>query len=284
MLTRVYLEITNVCNLRCAFCPGTARPPRFMSEAEFSLALTRLTAVTKYLYFHVMGEPLLHPSLVRFLDETRKAGMHAALTTNGVLLPRCGEAILRTGLYKISVSLHSREANHGAHWDAAAEAYFDGCFSFARRAASAGTISVLRLWNGDRADRSAQHTLNDRILERLHAYFPGDWEQTSRGLRLAPLCYLEEEEIFDWPDADAPEEHRYVRCHGTRDHIGVLADGTIVPCCLDGEGKIPLGNIFLDDVESVLASPRFTAMREGFLRGEAVEDLCRHCGYAAGKR
>lgn len=283
-LTRVYLEITNVCNLSCAFCPGTARPPRFMSEAEFSAAVEKIAPLTKYLVLHVMGEPLLHPALPRLLAIAREAGMRVALTTNGTRVPALSAMLLDARLYKASLSLHSWEANHGSALTAEARAYFDGCFSYARRAAHQGTIAALRLWNGDRADRAGQNALNAEIEALLRAHFPGEWEDTPRGTRLMPLCYLENEEIFDWPDDDAPERGGRVRCHGTRDHVGVLSDGTIVPCCLDGEGRIPLGNIFTDDLGEVLNSPRASAMREGFLRGEAVEPLCRRCGYAAMRR
>lgn len=283
MLSRVYLEITNVCNLSCAFCPKTARAPRFMSEAEFALAVEKIAPLTKYLYLHVMGEPLLHPSLPAFLRIAREAGMHVALTTNGIRVPETEQTLLDARLYKVSLSLHSWEANFGSEITDRAKAHFDGCFSFARSAAQNGTIVALRLWNGDRTDRKGQNTLNRWIEERLHSFFPDEWKETPRGTRLAPLCYLEQEEIFDWPDENAAETAGQIRCHGTRDHVGILSDGTVVPCCLDGEGRIALGNIFTDDLSAILQSPRVCAMREGFLRGEAVEPLCRRCGYAAAR-
>jgi len=283
MLTRVYLEITNVCNLSCAFCPKTARAPRFMSEAEFALAVEKIAPLTKYLYLHVMGEPLLHPSLPALLRIAREAGMHVALTTNGIRVPEMAEILLGAGLYKVSLSLHSWEANFGSTVTDRAKEHFDGCFSFAREAAHNGTIVALRLWNEDRADRTGQNSLNGWIEERLHSFFPGEWKETPRGTLLAPLCYLEHEEIFDWPDTNAAETAGQIRCFGTRDHVGILSDGTVVPCCLDGEGRIRLGNTVTDDLTALLDAPRVCAMREGFLRGEAVEDLCRRCGYAAAR-
>lgn len=281
MLTRVYLEITNVCNLACAFCPKTERDARFMSEAEFASAVEKIAPLTKYLYLHVMGEPLLHPSLPVLLQIARDAGMHTAITTNGIRLPAMADTLLKAQLYKVSLSLHSWEANFGCEITEAAQAYLDGCLTFARNASRQGTIVALRLWNGDRDDRRGQNKMNRWIEEQLHRYFPDPWKETPRGIRLAPLCYLEQETIFDWPDDQAEETEIRIHCHGTRDHVGVLSDGTVVPCCLDSEGRIALGNIFTDDLQAILDSPRVCAMREGFRRGEAVESLCRRCGYGA---
>jgi len=282
-LSRVYVEITNVCNLNCAFCPKTHRPPRMMRPAEFSAVLDKIAPLTQYLCLHLMGEPLLHPELSELLRLAHGAGMHVSLTTNGILLPKLSDALLDAKLYKTSISLHAWEANYGSVPDEAAQRYFAACFSHARAAAEAGTISVLRLWNADRTDRAGDNSLNSYILSALREYFPAPWEDTPRGIRLAPLCYLENEEIFDWPEENAPARTGQVSCRGTRDHIGILADGTVVPCCLDHEGTLALGNIFTDDVYLILESPRVRAMREGFLRGEAAEDFCRRCGYARQK-
>ena len=105
---KIYLEISNRCNLRCAFCPGTGRAPRAMSEEEFSSLLPKLRPWTDYLYFHLMGEPLCHPHLDRFLELAGRAGFKVILTTNGTLLAKRQELLLRSpGLYKVNISLHA---------------------------------------------------------------------------------------------------------------------------------------------------------------------------------
>ena len=88
MFKRMYLEITNVCNLRCAFCPGTNRPQRFMTPEEFRQLAARLRPYGTYLMLHVMGEPLLHPQLAELLDIAGALGFRVCLVTNGTLLPR----------------------------------------------------------------------------------------------------------------------------------------------------------------------------------------------------
>lgn len=275
---KAYLEITNRCNLRCAFCPGTARPPRRMSAAEFEALAARLTPWTEYLYFHLMGEPLSHPLLPQFIDRARKLGMKGVITTNGTLLPQCTEALLAAAPYKINISLHAFEANPPG---LTAVDYVENCLTFAARAADAGIITVLRLWNLDGAASGAMHAENDRILAEIHRAFPGEWTPARRGERIASRLFLEWGEKFDWPSPDAPENSGKLSCRALRDQLGVLCDGTVVPCCLDSEGRLALGNLYRQTLSEILASPRARAIRAGFEAHRCTEDLCRRCGAAA---
>ena len=276
MLNRAYVEITNVCNLACSFCPGTARPHRFMPAAEFRTVAGKLRRHTDYLYLHVMGEPLLHPALAEILSIAGELGFRVCLTTNGTLLPRAGEILLGApALHKVSVSLHSFEGN-GRRDDLAA--YLDGVLSFCRPAAEKGVICALRLWNEggeNRRNGEIEEYLSDRCGVDAAA-LPVD---SSGNRTLADHLYLESAEKFDWPDPSAPERHTQF-CHALRRQVAVLCDGTVVPCCLDGEGNIPLGNLFEAELDEILASPRARAMERGFAARRPVEELCRRCGYA----
>ena len=98
--------------------------------------------------------------------------------------------------------------------------------------------------------------------------------------RLVPGLFLESAARFDWPSPDAPEGNVQF-CHALRQQIAVLCDGTVVPCCLDGEGRMALGNLLRQELPDILNSPRARAMHEGFSRRTPSEDLCRRCGYAA---
>lgn len=273
MLKKAYLEITNVCNLLCSFCRGTARKKGFIGAADFRKAAEKLRPFTEYLYLHLMGEPLLHPQLAELLTVCEALRFKVVITTNGMLLPQKTETLLAAdALYKVSVSLHAYEGNGGAEGDALT-AYLEGVCDFAEKAAAKGVIVSLRLWNG-----GATQELNPAVLRYLNARFPKPAPHRT-GLTLAPRLYLEYGERFDWPDLAA--EERNVRfCMGLRDHVGVLYDGTVVPCCLDAEGAIPLGNLFTDDLGEILASPRAQAIYDGFSQGRAAEPLCQRCGYA----
>lgn len=269
---KVYLEISNLCNLSCSFCPGTRRPGKIMTEKEFSFVLERLLPFTDYLYFHLMGEPLLHPYLETFLRLAGEAGFKVILTTNGTLLQKKQELLLAApGLHKINISLHAFEAND---LDMPFDAYLQGCLSFGQ-AAEGKKLVVYRLWNNGGADE-----MNGRILSALHQAFPREWKQQRKGTAIGDHIFLEYGDKFDWPDLGAPEGDGKIFCYGLRDQIGVLCDGTVVPCCLDHEGDIPLGNLLEEDLQTILDRPRAKAIFQGFRCGSAPEPLCRRCGYA----
>ena len=268
--SRVYLEITNVCNLRCGFCPGTERQPQFLSPPDFARLLQKLRGHTDYLCFHLMGEPLLHPELEALLSLAEQHGYYVNITSNGTLLPQTEDVLLSAeSLHRFCISLQAWEGN-GFSWDV--NDYVNSCAAFARRASARGVLVYFRLWNGAAAG-------NETILDALRAAFPGPWERAQKNTVMARNVFLERSERFDWPDA-AGNARSGRFCRGLRDHIGVLCDGTVVPCCLDGEGALALGNLFDQDLETILRSPRAQAIYEGFTRRAPAEALCRRCGYA----
>ncbi len=269
---KIYVEISNLCNLNCKFCPGTKRPAGRMTAERFAVLLPELRPYTEYLYFHVMGEPLCHPELETFLTLAGQAGFKVILTTNGTLLAKQKDMLLSNpGLYKVNVSLHAFEANDLA---VPFGQYLDDCFSFGC-AAEGKKLVVYRLWN-----QGGDNALNDEITSRMKLHFTKPWVIEQKGTRVADRVYLEYGEKFDWPDLKADEGNGKFNCRGLRDQIGVLWDGTVTPCCLDHEGDLRLGNIFQEKLDQILDTPRALRMTEGFARGEAVEPLCRRCGYA----
>lgn len=269
---KVYLEITNRCNLQCAFCPGTRRSAGSMMQKEFSVLLQKLRPWTDYLYFHLMGEPLCHPELESYLRLAGEAGFRVILTTNGTLLPKRQTMLLQApGLHKVNISLHAFEANDLA---VPFSDYLDGCFAFGK-AAEGQKLICYRLWNqGGAAEK------NGEILTRMEQDFPKPWVQERHGIRIGERVYLQYGEKFDWPDLSAPAGDGRLFCYGLRDQIGVLCDGTVVPCCLDHEGDLALGNLLRQALSEILESPRAKAIYDGFSGRTAAEELCRRCGYA----
>ena len=271
MYNKVYVEITNICNMSCSFCHGHSRQPRRMSEAEFVHILGQLAGQTQYLYYHLMGEPLTHPLLPRFLQLAKEQGYKSIITTNGTLLKKRGNELLDAGLHKVNLSLHSFE-------DGSEELhvrYVEELAEFAKQAEARGTIVVFRLWN-----QGVDGGKNDFAMRLLREKIPGDWVENTRGIRIRGKIFLEWGERFEWPDRAAEVKGDRFFCYGMKDQFGILSDGTVVPCCLDSDGVIALGNIFEEDVATILQSERARAMVEGFRCGTASEDLCRRCGYA----
>lgn len=271
MYSRVYVEITNICNMHCSFCHGHSREKRSMTEGEYARVLQQLQGKTGYIYHHLMGEPLVHPQLPTFIRMACRAGFRPMLTTNGTLLERLGDSLLIEGLHKINISLHSFEAG-GAQ---AHERYLQSVADFAKKALDAGILISLRLWNNGCDDGK-----NADVLAFLHREFPGQWRENTRGYRIRDGLFLAWGDRFQWPDQQAQDYGNKMSCRGLGDHFGILCDGTVVPCCLDSEGTLALGNVFREELTDILASPRAKAIREGFQNQNAAEDLCRRCGYA----
>ena len=272
MITRCYLETTDVCNLNCVFCRKTTRPKRTMTLEEFDLLTSRLAGRVKFLYFHLMGEPFLHPHLPQFVEMARQKGFIPVITTNGTLLSK-REDMLEALPHKLQISLHSHEGNGKEDL----KQYIDEVMTFAKEAARRGCIIVLRLWN-----EGGHNSMNEEIIRLIANHQPRPWVERNDGWRLAENLYIESDNMFEWPDLQhesyAGEE---VFCYALRNQIGVLVDGTVVPCCLDHNGDMDLGNLYTQSLEEILASPRAHAIYQGFTNHTATEPLCQRCGYSA---
>lgn len=292
MIDRCYLEITNICNLDCIFCPKNERKKRKLSEAEFDLLTDRLKGEVRFLYFHLMGEPMLHAQLPRFVEIAKAKGFVPVLTTNGTLLSTpIAQQLLDALPYKIQISLHSQEGNEklgvrseelgvrseklGVRSEGL-ERYIDEVMQFARIAGERGTVVVLRLWN-----QGGYDSANEQVLRCLERHIPHPWTERYDGFKLTDKIYLEYDKMFEWPE----EEHEALSvesfCYALRNQVGVLVDGSVVPCCLDHDGTMTLGNLFEQPLSEILALPRARNIYEGFSQHRAVEPLCQRCGYAA---
>ena len=270
--SRAYVEITNICNRNCSFCPGTKRENRRMTMEEFSHIAESIKPLTDYIYFHVMGEPLTHPLLPDFIKLASSMGFKCAVTTNGTLIDKVGDDLISAGVYKINISVHSFEEGSEESY----HSYINSLLNFADRSSMAGVLTVFRLWN-----KGYDGGRNDKTISLMKEKFQSaEWREGPRGFRIRHKLHLEWGDRFEWPDIECDEGSPSVFCYGLSDHFGILVDGTVIPCCLDREGIINLGNIHADSIEGILSSDRAKAILDGFKNRCAKEELCRKCGYA----
>lgn len=271
MITRCYLEITNICNLNCIFCPKTDRKKHQLSAEEFDTLTDKLKGEVKYLYFHLMGEPLLHPLLPQFIRLARTKGFIPVITTNGTLFSKAYD-LIDAQPHKIQISLHSQEGN-GKYKP---EEYIAEVMNFAKEAASKGILVIMRLWN-----QGGHDTVNEQIINLIAQHQERPWIQREDGWKLTQNLYIEFDRMFEWPDLNHEDYNQdKVFCYALRNQIGVLVDGSVVPCCLDHAGDIVLGNLFAQSLEEILATSRARNLYDGFSKHVAVEPLCQKCGYA----
>ena len=281
---RVYIEITNVCNLKCDFCPQTKRPGEIMDTDTFKHILDQIKPYTDYLYFHIKGEPLLHPKLDKFLDISQEMGFMVNITTNGTLIDKVKDRIIsKPALRQINFSLHSFDGNDGVNGK---DDYINNILSFVKEARDKSNLIIsLRLWNLENDNiLNMKKQRNREVLEIIEQEFNLSYrieEQVlpGRGVKIANKLYLNQDYRFTWPDLKEEEDDGVGFCYGLRNQIGILVDGTVVPCCLDGEGVVNLGNIKNTPFSEILNTDRVKGIVDGFSRMEAVEELCRKCGY-----
>lgn len=275
---KLYVEITNICNLSCSFCPKTKRKQGYMDIDLFERILKEGMGRTKHLYFHVMGEPLLHPKLREFLSLAHDYGYRTDITTNGTLLKNKADVLLTAaGLRQVSISLHCIEANEGCY---TIEEYINNIFAFINKAKDTELSVSLRLWNLEANEREK----NQYILSRIENEFKLEYsllEEITKvnGIRIGERLFLKQAAKFNWPDINLEPIGTKGFCMGLRQQLAILVDGTVVPCCLDSEGTISLGNIKEQGLEQIINAQRAKAMYDGFSRQHITEKLCERCDY-----
>ncbi|WP_078427961.1 radical SAM/SPASM domain-containing protein [Alkalihalobacterium alkalinitrilicum] len=281
---KFYLEITSVCNLACSFCPPTERQKQFISVEDFSKRLDQIKPHTDYIYLHVKGEPLLHPKIDQLLDISYEKGFKVNITTNGTLLRKAKNKIInKPALRQMNFSLHSFDGHEGS---TDKEGYVGSILQFIKEATSQSELIVsLRLWNLTEDNlTNVQKKRNREVLEIIENEFNLDYKIEEKvvpgtGVKIAERIYLNQDIEFKWSSLHEEEDEGKGFCHGLRNQAGILANGTVIPCCLDGEGIISLGNINETPFSEIIEGKRANNLYNGFSRREAVEELCRKCGY-----
>ncbi|MEK4758748.1 radical SAM/SPASM domain-containing protein [Viridibacillus sp. FSL E2-0187] len=280
---KVYVEITSVCNLACSFCPPTSRKANIIKLDAFNNILDQIRPHTNYIYLHVKGEPLLHNKIDQLLDAAHAKGFKVNITTNGTLIKKNREKLLgKPALRQINFSLHSFDGHEGSE---NREKYLGDILEFVRDAAEHNIIISYRLWNLQKDQvTDLEKRRNRETLDILEKEYNLDFKieekvQPGKGVKITDRVYLNQDHEFQWPSLQAPEDEGKGFCHALRSQAAILVDGTVVPCCLDGEGVINLGNINNTSFSEIVESERANNLVDGFTRREAVEELCRKCGF-----
>ncbi|MGE5086809.1 MAG: radical SAM/SPASM domain-containing protein, partial [Bacillota bacterium] len=278
----VNIEISNICNLQCSFCPPVEREKKMMSPEVFGTIIPQVAPLTDQVTLHLMGDPLVHPKLEEFLQICEDHKVPVFLVTNGVLMNAAKEdLLLRPILRQVNFSLHSFHDNYG---DKDPSIYLGKIFKYTHRALIERPDLYInyRLWNLD--DPMGTGAQNRSMLERVCNEFNFTFNQDidirrNKSVRIENRLHLHFDTEFTWPSVDLPILGTKGTCYGLSSHFGILADGTVVPCCLDKEGKIPLGNVKDEKIEVILNSDRAQKILKGFKDNKLVENLCQRCQY-----
>lgn len=279
MFKKIYLEISNICNVQCSFCPIVEKDKKAMDLVEFEHALKQVAPLAEVVCLHLLGEPLAHPKFLEILAICEKYNTQINLTTNGIFIKRYKEALINAScIRQINFSLQSFKDNFP---NRDIGPYLLPIFDFIKSAHEKrpALYTNLRLWNQDSQDAD-----NEDIYIRIEDYFD---IKINRNIEVGAIkskniwnrLYLHFDSRFEWPSYFLPHQGSEGRCHGTINHIGIHADGSVVPCCLDKNAAINLGNVHQQSLTDILNSERFKAMRDGFKNGKRVEKFCQHCSF-----
>lgn len=279
---KINIEISNICNLQCSFCPEVIRSKKIMTVSLFRRIIEQVAPLTEQVCFHLMGDPLVHPELEKLVEICHEHQVRIFLVTNGVLLrEKQLELLLHPAFRQVNFSLHSFFDNFP---DRTPDTYLAKIFEFTDEALMKRPELYInfRLWNLN--DTKQNQIKNQLILQKIANHFHVDVSEeinlrTHKSLHLKDRLYIHFDSEFIWPDLQLPILGTQGTCYGLSSHFGILADGTVVPCCLDKEGHIPLGHIDSNTIHEILNNPRSQKIIEGFRKRKLVENLCQRCQY-----
>ena len=264
-LKKIYLEITNGCNLNCDFCIKNTRLVTNINIDNYKYIIDKIKNYTSELYLHVLGEPLMHKDINYFIDYANDKGLLVNITTNGYLINKIKD---NHNIHRLNISLHSYNKKYKISLDN----YLNNIFEVIDNIIDKTFVS-LRLWvNGDNTDKIIKY-INDRYNTDI------DNLMDNKKIKITNNLIIDTFHEFIWPDLNNDYYNDVGTCHGLIDHIGILSDGTIIPCCLDSKGIINLGNIYQDNLEDIYNQGRVKNMIEGFKNNHKCEELCKHCRF-----
>lgn len=280
LFDRVYVEVTNVCNLRCSFCTPPSRPLAFMDPDFFAHCLQELQGITQQVCLHVLGEPLTHPDFPLLLALCHQAQLAVNLTTNGTLIKKYQDSILQAkALRQVNFSLQALDVDTDPDCVILGQIVEFCQLALEKRPE---LYINLRLWNLQSLHRPAASMQTQVLFNRIAKFLQKPIPPIPQGRKsrcLTGRLYIHQDTRFAWPTTKEGVRRTRGFCHGLSTHIAILVDGTVCPCCLDAHGELALGNLHQHSLETILHTPKVMVLRQGFAQGKLVADLCQQCTY-----
>lgn len=258
---KIYIETTNLCNLNCDFCIKNRRKKEIMTIQNFKIILSKIKNYTNYIYLHILGEPLLNPKLNEFILLASNEGFNINITTNGYLIDKIKD---NKNIRQVNISLHSFDIKYNVEL----KKYLNNIFDSVEELIKNDTYVSLRLW--------VKNKYSEDIINEVNNYYKLN---ITKNTKIKENLFFNFEKQFIWPDLNNSYYNESGKCYGLTDHIGILVNGTIVPCCLDTLGIINLGNIFKEEIDEILNKKTVIKMIEGFKNNKKEMELCKHCNF-----
>ena len=248
----------------------------------FESTIRQASAYTKEIACHVVGDPLTQSNLGDYLDIIHKYGLKAMLTTSGYFLKKHSyETLFHPCVKQINISLNSFNKNDTSlTFEQYIKPVLDLCRVKLDRQEE--LFINLRVWNLDEmmSERDFNETLFSKLSNEFNVTLDLDniYKEKPKSIRLDSKILVHFDNYFEWPSLNN-KNYGDGTCQGLQSHIAILASGKVVPCCLDCDGIIELGDLHEVSLKKILSNRRTVNMLEGFKEGKAVEELCRKCSY-----
>lgn len=264
-MKRVYLEITNSCNLNCLFCTNE-KGNIFLNLQEIDNYTSQIKKHCDYIYLHVLGEPLLHPQFNETLDILDNKDLKLQLVTNGTLLSKYPNLLSHKCLRKLSISLHSINNTNIDN------EYFNNINALIET--NTNTSIELRFYDKDNLSESLNNYLS--YLKEKYSF-----ELTAKhnSYKLKENVYIYFEELFKWPNINDPIISDTGKCHGAIDMIAINSNSDVTICCLDPKAYNSIGNLKQQTLDEILASSEYKNIIDNFKNNKLTKDLCKKCTY-----
>lgn len=279
----MHIEITNICNLKCSFCPPKIKPSGTMSLEKFDDINKQLKPFTKELAYHIVGDPLVLSNLNDYLNISLKHELKVNITTTANNInTKHYKALMNDTIKQINFSINSYNANsHKKSLDEYLNPILD-FIEYAQNLQHEYFIN-LRIWNLDE-DKSAKQ-FNKQVFDRVNTRFSSNIDiediylNRPKNIKIARKVFFNFDEYFNWPSLENDFVSDKGFCYGLDSHFGILTSGDVVPCCLDQNACINLGNTNDTPLLDILSSQRVKTIQSGFKKGIVVEELCQKCDY-----
>ena len=262
---KIYIEITNQCNLDCSFCIKNDRKKEFMSLEDAEKVFKEVKNYTDYIYLHLMGEPLLHPNINEIIEMAHKNDLNVNITTNGYLIDK-----IKNNPYirQLNISLQSFDEKYNKSFDDYLNQIFETIKTFPN------TIINFRLW--------ANTPYTSKFITYLEEKYKKKIIINSNGnATLNKNIFLSIKNEFEWPKIE--KSRRVIENTGTclalKDHIGILVNLDVVACCMDANGKIKFGNLKTNSLSEIINSEKFNLIKNNFENNKKIDPLCLNCNF-----